>query len=163
VLPIGSNDVAASATATSTTPIEAVPSPFKLTRIRDTQDHNNVDTITLGDILGDPLIKEMWQFNFLIDIDFTMYVYISKSIQRFSLQDERRALDPHVRDQVRVNVVHGFWKNDGGRQALLVNGLSNYFTCSSSDWYHRKLLLDIPMSSSSQLTCLKHLERITPR
>jgi len=163
VVPAVWDHVATSATATSTRTIEAVASPFKLTRIRDTQDHNNVDTVTLSDILGDPLIKEMWQFNFLIDIDFTMHVHFSISILRFSLQDDRRVLDPDVGDQVKVNIVHGFWKNDGGRQALLVNELSRYFTWSHSDWHHRRLLLDIPMSSSSQLTCLKHSEPTTPR
>jgi len=72
-------DIAAQDTATSTNRLKILPSPFKLTKIRDTQDTNNVDTITLGDILCDPLIKEMWQFNFLIDIDFTMYVRFSRN------------------------------------------------------------------------------------
>jgi tyrosyl-DNA phosphodiesterase-1 len=77
VVPVASEDVTTCSTATTAKDQELVivTSPFQLTKIRDTQDHNNVDTITLGDILGDPLIKEMWQFNFLIDIDFTMYVH----------------------------------------------------------------------------------------
>jgi len=72
VVQTSSNDVFACSTLISQEDLEILPSPFKLTRIRDTQDTNNVDSITLGDILGDPLIKEMWQFNFLIDLDFTM-------------------------------------------------------------------------------------------
>jgi len=75
VVQTSSNDVAACSTSIPQKDLEILPSPFKLTKIRDTQDTNNVDTITLGDILGDPLIKEMWQFNFLIDIDFTMYFH----------------------------------------------------------------------------------------
>jgi len=50
-----------------------LPSPFKLTHIRDLPAHLNIDTVKLSDILGDPLIKECWQFNFLIDLDFLMY------------------------------------------------------------------------------------------
>jgi hypothetical protein len=50
------------------------PSPFQLTRIHELPDSCNVDTITLKDILCDPLIKECWQFNYLFDLDFVMYV-----------------------------------------------------------------------------------------
>lgn len=49
-----------------------VPSPVRLTRIRDLPDAANVDTISLREILQDPLIKEQWQFNYLLDIDFIM-------------------------------------------------------------------------------------------
>lgn len=68
-------------------------SPFQLTRIRDLSEEDNVDTITLHDILRDPMIKECWQFNFLFDIHFIM-----------------AALDPDVAATVRVKIVHGFWK-----------------------------------------------------
>jgi hypothetical protein len=49
-----------------------VSSPFQLTRIRDLAPHQNVDAVGLGDILGDPMIKECWNFNFLFDVDFVM-------------------------------------------------------------------------------------------
>jgi tyrosyl-DNA phosphodiesterase-1 len=49
-----------------------IPSPFHLTRIRDLPDSSNVDTIRLTDILGDPMIRECWQFNYMFDIDFLM-------------------------------------------------------------------------------------------
>lgn len=49
-----------------------VPSPFQLTNIRDLALSQNVDAVTLKDILGDPLIKECWNFNFLFDVDFVM-------------------------------------------------------------------------------------------
>lgn len=51
-----------------------IPSPFQLTQIRDLRSEDNVDTVSLKDILGDPLIKETWQFNYLIDLDFLMCV-----------------------------------------------------------------------------------------
>jgi tyrosyl-DNA phosphodiesterase-1 len=43
-----------------------IPSPIQLTNIRDlpASSGNNVDTIRLRDILGDPMIRECWQFNF---------------------------------------------------------------------------------------------------
>lgn len=49
-----------------------VASPFQLTKIRDLAPHQNVDTVELRDILGDPMIKECWNFNFLFDLDFVM-------------------------------------------------------------------------------------------
>jgi tyrosyl-DNA phosphodiesterase-1 len=49
-----------------------VPSPVQLTHIEDMAPHQNVDAVKLKDILGDPMIKECWNFNFLFDIDFVM-------------------------------------------------------------------------------------------
>lgn len=49
-----------------------MPTPVQLTSIRDLPDAANVDTISLRDILNDPMIKEQWQFNFLHDVDFIM-------------------------------------------------------------------------------------------
>lgn len=51
-----------------------VPSPFQLTHIRNVAAHQNVNAVQLKDILSDPLIKECWNFNYLFDIDFVMYV-----------------------------------------------------------------------------------------
>lgn len=74
-----------------------IPSPVQLTHIRDIPDSSgyNEDTVKLRDILGDPLIKECWQFNFLFDVDFLM-----------------DHLDPDVKDLVQVKVVHGSWKRE---------------------------------------------------
>jgi len=70
------NDVPEPQTTLPSTPSAAkptvLPSPFRLTHVRDLPAHLNVDSVTLNRILGDPLIKECWQFNFLIDLDFLM-------------------------------------------------------------------------------------------
>ena len=52
--------------------IKYLTSPFQLTKIRDLAPHQNVDTIELKDILGDPMIRECWNFNFLFELDFVM-------------------------------------------------------------------------------------------
>lgn len=49
-----------------------VPSPIRLMRIRDLPASANTDTVGLSNILGDPLIRECWQFNYLFDVDFLM-------------------------------------------------------------------------------------------
>ncbi len=80
-------------------------SPIQLTRIRDLPPEANVDTVTLKDVLGDPLIAECWEFNYLHDIDFLM-----------------SAFDEDVRHLVKVHVVHGFWKReDPSRLGLQVS------------------------------------------
>jgi tyrosyl-DNA phosphodiesterase-1 len=75
----------------------AVRSPFQLTTIQDLPATLNADTVTLKGLLGDPLIAECWEFNYLHDLDFLM-----------------EAFDFDVRDLVKVHVVHGFWKQEDG-------------------------------------------------
>lgn len=77
-------------------------SPWQLTRIRDVPDEFNKDTVALEDILGDPLIIECWQFNFLHDIPFVM-----------------NAFDERVRHSVQLHVVHGFWKRSDLNHVIL--------------------------------------------
>jgi tyrosyl-DNA phosphodiesterase 1 len=59
---------------TNTEKPRILPSPVQLTRVEDLPAGQNVDTVTLKDILGDPMIKECWQFNYLFDLDFLMSV-----------------------------------------------------------------------------------------
>ena len=59
---------------------KTLPSPIQLTRIRDLPADHNVDTLRLKDILGDPMIKECWQFNYLFDLNFLMLVIIKHLI-----------------------------------------------------------------------------------
>lgn len=77
-------------------------SPFQLTWIRDLPDKANVDAVTLRDILEDPLIAEVWNFNYLHDIDFL-----------------KGSLDEDVRDTIKVHLVHGFWKSEDPNRSLL--------------------------------------------
>ena len=47
-------------------------SPVQLNFIEELPASSNVDCISLGSILGDPMIKECWLFNYLFDMDFVM-------------------------------------------------------------------------------------------
>ena len=51
---------------------KAVSSPVQLNFIEELPAISNVNTISLGSILGDPMIKECWLFNYLFDMDFVM-------------------------------------------------------------------------------------------
>uniref|UniRef100_A0A0B7JHB2 Uncharacterized protein n=1 Tax=Bionectria ochroleuca TaxID=29856 RepID=A0A0B7JHB2_BIOOC len=78
-------------------------SPWHLTWIRDLPEDLNKDAMTLTDLLGDPMISECWEFNYLHDIPFLM-----------------DAFDNDTRHMVKVHVVHGFWKQeDRNRQRLM--------------------------------------------
>ncbi|KAG6004147.1 hypothetical protein E4U21_001364 [Claviceps maximensis] len=84
-------------------------SPWQLTWIRDLPEELNRDAVTLQDILGDPLINECWEFNFLHDVDFLM-----------------DAFDPDTKHLVDVHVVHGFWKREDPQRLALSLGASAY-------------------------------------
>ncbi|KAK9414369.1 hypothetical protein SUNI508_11331 [Seiridium unicorne] len=86
-----------------------IPSPFRLTSIRDLPSHSNVGAVSLHDLLGDPLIAECWEFNYLHDIDFL--------INHF---------DEDVRSSVNVHIVHGFWKREDLSRLMLVEQASKH-------------------------------------
>ncbi|KAI4129942.1 MAG: hypothetical protein LQ347_003570 [Umbilicaria vellea] len=52
--------------------INKISSPVQLSRVEELAASSNIDTVSLEDILGDPLIKECWAFNYLFDVDFLM-------------------------------------------------------------------------------------------
>ncbi|KAL4807085.1 phospholipase D/nuclease [Aspergillus unguis] len=90
---------------------QLIPSPIQLTRIRDFSDalRNNEDTVRLSDLLGDPLIRECWQFNFLFDVDFLMSQF----------DEDTRAL-------VDVKVVHGSWKRESDNRVRIDEACQRY-------------------------------------
>lgn len=49
-----------------------IPSPVQLNFVEQLPASSNVDCVSLGGILGDPLIKECWLFNYLFNVDFVM-------------------------------------------------------------------------------------------
>lgn len=51
---------------------ELVQSPFSLNKIPNLPDDCNVDTVSLRDLIGDPLINECWFFDYLYDVDWVM-------------------------------------------------------------------------------------------
>lgn len=138
---------------------QVIPSPFQLTQIRDLprSSNNNVDTIGLRDILGDPMIRECWQFNYLFDVDFLMSQF-----------------DEDVRALVQVKVVHGSWKREAPNRvridvrlslllASLFCSIERIACCMAGLTASRKLAHDIRMRKLSWPTCLSLSGRIIPR
>lgn len=50
----------------------SIPSPIHLNFVHELPQESNVDTVSLGSILGDVMIRECWLFNYLFDVDFIM-------------------------------------------------------------------------------------------
>lgn len=131
-------------------------SPWKLTWIRDLPEEDNKDAVTLKDILGDPLISECWEFNYLHDIPFLM-----------------DAFDEDVRHLVQIHVVHGFWKREDENRLMLTVSEIHWvaqlhqinifflFTERNTKYSSRKWPRNIPMCNYTWLQCQKCLGRIT--
>ena len=124
-------------------------SPFQLTSIRDLPAASNVDAVSLKDILGDPLISECWEFNYLHNLDFLM-----------------EAFDDDVREMVKVHVVHGFWKQeDQSRlnlkvcEVVIQNNVERVILIVLA----RNKPKSIPILHFIQLTCQKCSVPTTPR
>ncbi|TID23623.1 tyrosyl-DNA phosphodiesterase 1 [Venturia nashicola] len=90
-------------------PVRILPSPIQLTRIQNLPSSHNVDTVSLRDLIGDPMIKECWQFNYLLDLDFIM-----------------NNLDPDVKELVHVKIVHGSWKREDAQRSRLEESAKRY-------------------------------------
>ncbi|KAK4041942.1 tyrosyl-DNA phosphodiesterase I [Parachaetomium inaequale] len=123
-------------------PSRVFKSPFQLTKIRDLPAEMNKDTITLRDILGDPLIAECWEFNYLHDIDFLM-----------------AAFDQDVRHLVKVHVVHGFWKREDPSRLELQEvasrhpnvTLHNAFLPEMFGTHHSKMMILLRHDETAQI------------
>lgn len=108
---------------------KVIPSPFRLTKIRDSPASNdNGGAVGLHDLLGDPLIKECWEFNFLHDIDYLMSHF-----------------DQDVRSLVKVHLVHGFWKREDPNKIMLEVRISVVpsITCLGTYWQGLALLFGL--------------------
>ena len=86
-----------------------VPSPFHLSHIRDLPASHNIDTIGLKALIGDPLIRELWLFDFLFDADFVM-----------------QNLDDDVRSLIAVKIVHGSWRREDNHRIRLELAAKQY-------------------------------------
>ncbi|CAO1603606.1 hypothetical protein XANCAGTX0491_007188 [Xanthoria calcicola] len=89
--------------------LRLIPSPIQLSTVNGLADSTNIDTISLRDILGDPLIKECWLFNYLFDVDFVMSQF-----------------DEDTRDLVQVKIVHGSWKEEDVNRINIAEAAKEY-------------------------------------
>ncbi|KAI3399666.1 hypothetical protein diail_6015 [Diaporthe ilicicola] len=117
-------------------------SPFQLTWISDLPDAANTDAVTLRDILGDPLIAECWEFNYLHDIEFLLSHF-----------------DEDTRHLVQIHVVHGFWKKEEASRLMLLEQAERHknvklhcaFMPEMFGTHHSKMLILIRHDDTAQV------------
>lgn len=130
---------------TSSASVALVPSPVQLISIKDLPTTVNFDTISLNDILGDPLIKECWIFNFLFDVDFI--------ISQF---------DEDTRDLVQVKIVHGSWKKEDSNKIHIDEAVKRYPNVQAMTAYmpeaygthHSKMIINFRHDDQAQVVIL---------
>ncbi|KAK7754128.1 hypothetical protein SLS62_003974 [Diatrype stigma] len=119
-----------------------IPSPFRLTTIRDLPQESNADAVSLGDLVGDPLIAECWDFNYLHDVDFLM-----------------SHLDEDTRSFTKVHIVHGFWKREDPNKIFLEQQAAQYdnvelhaaFMPEMFGTHHSKMLILLRRDDTAQV------------
>ncbi|RYO80846.1 hypothetical protein DL766_008961 [Monosporascus sp. MC13-8B] len=117
-----------------------IPSPFRLTTIRDLPQESNTDAVSLGDLLGDPLIAECWEFNYLHDVDFLLSHF-----------------DEDTRSLTKVHIVHGFWKREDPNRLFLEAAqysnvtLHTAFMPEMFGTHHSKMLILIRHDDTAQV------------
>ncbi|KAF2091988.1 tyrosyl-DNA phosphodiesterase, partial [Saccharata proteae CBS 121410] len=119
-----------------------VPSPVQLSKIRDLPPSANIDTVCLKDLLCDPMIRELWLFDYLFDIDFVM-----------------AALDEDVRSIVQVKIIHGSWRRDDTHRIALENEAAQYsnvqlitaYMPEAFGTHHTKMMIMIRHDENAQV------------
>ncbi|KAK3502792.1 tyrosyl-DNA phosphodiesterase I [Neurospora crassa] len=129
-----------------------VASPFHLTTIRSLGQNSNKDTVSLKGLLGDPLIKECWEFNYLHDIDFLM-----------------GAFDSDVRHLIKVHVIHGFWKKEDPNRLQIQSDAARYPNITTHHAYlpepfgthHSKMMVLLRADDTAEI--IIHTANLIPR
>lgn len=143
--PASSGKSLSPSTASTHAHVSTLRSPFQLTKIRDLPPEMNEDTISLKDILGDPLIAECWEFNYLHDIEFLM-----------------SAFDEDVRHLVKVHVVHGFWKKEDAHRLELEVGETTALVVAIARHSSTSKCCVLPVSLVDILTSIRRWHLASP-
>ncbi|KAF3891782.1 Tyrosyl-DNA phosphodiesterase I [Trichophyton interdigitale] len=131
-----------------------IPSPIQLTHIRDISDSTgyNEGCVKLRDILGDPMIKECWQFNYLFDVDYIMGQF-----------------DRDVKDLIQLKIIHGSWKKEAPNRIAIDDACKRYPNAEAVVAYmpepfgthHSKMMILIRHDNLAQI--IIHTANMIPR
>ena len=87
--------------------IEIVRSPIRLYTVTDLPDSENVDTVTLKEILSPPsTLDEVWSFNFMTNMSWF-----------------RDHIGEQDKDRVKIRVVHGYWRREDESRKVMEEGI----------------------------------------
>jgi tyrosyl-DNA phosphodiesterase 1 len=85
--------------------IKVIRSPIRLYTIKDLPDSENVDTITIREVLSPSTLTEMWSFNFMHNMAWL-----------------RDLLGKENESRIKVRIVHGYWRQEDESQKLMEQG-----------------------------------------
>ncbi|KAL8959666.1 MAG: hypothetical protein Q9193_003506 [Seirophora villosa] len=105
-------------------------SPIQLSTVSGLPASSNIDTLSLGDILGDPLIKECWLFNYLFDVDFIMSQLD---------EDTRDLVQEAAKRYANVHVITAYMAEMYGKGVLIM--LDRTFLTRQSGTHHSKMIV----------------------
>ena len=85
--------------------IEVLRSPIRLYSIKDLPDSENVDAVSIREVLAPSTLKEMWSFNFMTDMRWL-----------------RDLLGKENESRIEVTIVHGYWRQEDESRKLMERG-----------------------------------------
>jgi len=91
----------------ATVKIRVIRSPIRLYRIKDLPDSENVDAVTLRQLLApSSTLDEVWTINFMTDMPFLRGL--------IGHEDEGR---------VKIRVIHGYWRQEDESRKIMEAGV----------------------------------------
>ena len=87
--------------------IHIIRSPIRLYAIKDLPASENVDTVTLREILApQSTLDELWSINFMTDVPFLRQI--------IGTEDEAR---------IKIRIIHGYWREEDPSRKLMESGI----------------------------------------
>jgi len=128
----------------SSTPddIHIIRSPIRLYRIKDLDASENVDTVTLREVLSpQATIEELWSINFMTDMLFL-----------------RHMIGREHETRIKVRIIHGYWKaEDASRKSMEAGVWGNNvkliaaYLPDSFGTHHSKIIILFRTDSTAQV------------
>jgi len=85
--------------------IKVIRSPIRLYSIKDLPDSENVDTITIREVLSPATLTEIWSFNFMTHMPWL-----------------RDLLGKENKSRIKIRIVHGYWRQEDESRKLMEQG-----------------------------------------
>src|SRR5271170_6667056 len=85
--------------------IQVIRSPIRLYSIKDLPDSENIDAISIREVLCASTLTEMWSFNFMTNMPWL-----------------RDLLGKENESRIKIRIVHGYWRQEDESRKLMEQG-----------------------------------------
>jgi tyrosyl-DNA phosphodiesterase 1 len=122
--------------------IRIVRSPIRLYTVKDLPDSENVDTITIRDVLSPTsTLDEIWSFNMMTNMQFI-----------------RNAIGVVDENRVKVRIIHGYWQENNESRKVMEEGawgsnvrLISAYLHDPFGTHHSKIIVMFRMDDTAQV------------